>query len=87
MPSDADLVREARRGDKEAMAELLRRHWDIAVLLAGRMLSSPDLAAEAADRLAEYAAAGVSHLVVGLVGEDWPGQCDLLAQARAALPA
>lgn len=42
---------------------------------------------QAADRLAEYAAAGVSHLVVGLVGEDWPGQCDLLAQARAALPA
>jgi alkanesulfonate monooxygenase SsuD/methylene tetrahydromethanopterin reductase-like flavin-dependent oxidoreductase (luciferase family) len=40
---------------------------------------------QAADRLAEYAAAGVSHLVVGLVGEDWPGQCDLLAQARAAL--
>src|SRR5262249_28492780 len=31
--------------------------------------------------------AGVSHLVVGLVGEDWPAQCDLLAQARAALPA
>ena len=26
-------------------------------------------------------------LAVGLVGEDWPGQCDLLAQARAALPA
>jgi hypothetical protein len=42
-------------------------------------------AEQAADRLAEYAAAGVSHLVVGLVGEDWPGQCDLLAQARAAL--
>lgn len=42
---------------------------------------------QAAERLAEYAAAGVSHLVVGLVGENWPGQCDLLAQARAALPA
>jgi alkanesulfonate monooxygenase SsuD/methylene tetrahydromethanopterin reductase-like flavin-dependent oxidoreductase (luciferase family) len=41
----------------------------------------------AADRLAEYADAGVSHLVAGLVGEDWPAQCDLLAQARAALPA
>ena len=41
---------------------------------------------KAADRLAEYADAGVSHLVVGLVGEDWPAQCDLLAQARAALP-
>lgn len=42
---------------------------------------------QATDRLAEYADAGVSHLVVGLVGEDWPAQCDLLAQARAALPA
>jgi alkanesulfonate monooxygenase SsuD/methylene tetrahydromethanopterin reductase-like flavin-dependent oxidoreductase (luciferase family) len=42
---------------------------------------------QAADRLAEYADAGVSHLVVGLVGGDWPAQCDLLAQARAALPA
>jgi alkanesulfonate monooxygenase SsuD/methylene tetrahydromethanopterin reductase-like flavin-dependent oxidoreductase (luciferase family) len=42
---------------------------------------------QAADRLAEYAAAGVSHLVVGLVGEDWLAQCELLAQARAALPA
>lgn len=42
-------------------------------------------ASQAAGRLAEYAAAGVSHLVVGLVGEDWPGQCDILARARAAL--
>jgi alkanesulfonate monooxygenase SsuD/methylene tetrahydromethanopterin reductase-like flavin-dependent oxidoreductase (luciferase family) len=42
---------------------------------------------QAAERLAEYATAGVSHLVVGLIGEDRPGQCDLLAQARAALPA
>ena len=41
----------------------------------------------AADRLAEYADAGVSHLVAGLAGEGWPAQCDLLAQARAALPA
>jgi alkanesulfonate monooxygenase SsuD/methylene tetrahydromethanopterin reductase-like flavin-dependent oxidoreductase (luciferase family) len=42
---------------------------------------------QAADRLAEYADAGVSHLIVGLAGEDWPAQCDLLAQARAALHA
>ena len=38
---------------------------------------------QAADRLAEYADAGVSHLVVGLVGENWPGQCDLLAQVSS----
>jgi hypothetical protein len=48
MPPDADLVREARRRCKEAMAELLRRHWDTAVLLAGRVLGSPDLARHAA---------------------------------------
>jgi len=36
VPLDADLVREARRGCKEAMAELLSRHWNTAVLLAGR---------------------------------------------------
>jgi uncharacterized protein len=49
MPPDACLVREARSGCKEAMAELLRRHWDIAVLLAGRVLGSPDLASVSAD--------------------------------------
>jgi hypothetical protein len=42
---------------------------------------------QAASRLVEYAEYGVSHLVLGLVGEDWPAQRDLLAQARAALPA
>jgi alkanesulfonate monooxygenase SsuD/methylene tetrahydromethanopterin reductase-like flavin-dependent oxidoreductase (luciferase family) len=37
------------------------------------------------DRLAEYADAGVDHLVIGLVGHDWQTQCDLLARARATL--
>lgn len=39
-----------------------------------------------ADRLAEYADAGVDHLVIGLVGDSWQTQCDSLAQARATLP-
>lgn len=52
MPPDADLVREARNGRKEAMAELLGRHWDVAVLLAGRVLGSPDLARDAAQEAA-----------------------------------
>jgi DNA-directed RNA polymerase specialized sigma24 family protein len=52
MPSDADLVGAARRGSKEAMAELLRRHWNTAVLLAGRVLDSPDLARDAAQEAA-----------------------------------
>jgi alkanesulfonate monooxygenase SsuD/methylene tetrahydromethanopterin reductase-like flavin-dependent oxidoreductase (luciferase family) len=41
----------------------------------------------AADRLAEYKESGVDHLVIGLVGEDWQLQCDLLAQAHASLTA
>jgi RNA polymerase sigma factor (sigma-70 family) len=62
MPSDADLVREARRGDKEAMAELLRRHWDIAVLLAGRVLGSPDLGRDAAQEAAVAAMTDLERL-------------------------
>jgi RNA polymerase sigma factor (sigma-70 family) len=62
MPSDADLVREARRGDKEAMAELLRRHWDIAVLLAGRVLGSPDLGRDAAQEAAIAAMTDLERL-------------------------
>lgn len=41
--------------------------------------------AEAAERFAEYAAAGADHLVLGLIGEDWRQQCELLAEARALL--
>jgi RNA polymerase sigma factor (sigma-70 family) len=62
MPSDADLVREARRGGKAAMAELLRRHWDIAVLLAGRVLGSPDLARDAAQEAAVAAMTDLERL-------------------------
>lgn len=62
MPSDADLVREARRGCKEAMAELLRRHWDTAVLLAGRVLGSPDLARDAAQEAAVAAMTDLERL-------------------------
>jgi hypothetical protein len=35
-------VRAARQGLKEPMAELLRRHWGTAVLLAERVLGSAD---------------------------------------------
>jgi DNA-directed RNA polymerase specialized sigma24 family protein len=61
-PSDAELVREARRGGKEAMAELLRRHWDIAVLLAGRVLGSPDLGRDAAQEAAVAAMTDLERL-------------------------
>ena len=62
MPRDADLVREARRGCKEAMAELLRRHWGTAVLLAGRVLGSPDLARDAAQEAAVAAMTDLERL-------------------------
>jgi alkanesulfonate monooxygenase SsuD/methylene tetrahydromethanopterin reductase-like flavin-dependent oxidoreductase (luciferase family) len=41
--------------------------------------------AEAAERLAAYRDAGAGHLVMGVSGGDWRGQCDLLAEARALL--
>jgi RNA polymerase sigma factor (sigma-70 family) len=62
VPPDADLVREARRGCKEAMAELLRRHWGTAVLLAGRVLGSPDLARDAAQEAAVAAMTDLGRL-------------------------
>jgi RNA polymerase sigma factor (sigma-70 family) len=51
-PSDADLVREALAGDRESLAELLRRHWDTAVFLAARVLGSAELARDAAQEAA-----------------------------------
>jgi bifunctional DNase/RNase len=62
MPSDADLVGAARRGSKEAMAELLHRHWNTAVLLAGRVLGSPDLARDAAQEAAIAAMTDLERL-------------------------
>jgi RNA polymerase sigma factor (sigma-70 family) len=44
------------------MAELLRRHWDTAVLLAGRVLGSPDLARDAAQEAAIAAMTDLERL-------------------------
>lgn len=41
--------------------------------------------AEATERLTAYEDAGAEHLVMGISGGDWRHQCDLLAEARAAL--
>jgi RNA polymerase sigma factor (sigma-70 family) len=60
--TDADLVLAARHGAKHAMAELLRRHWDTAVLLAGRVLGSPDLARDAAQEAAIAAMTDLERL-------------------------
>jgi alkanesulfonate monooxygenase SsuD/methylene tetrahydromethanopterin reductase-like flavin-dependent oxidoreductase (luciferase family) len=37
--------------------------------------------AAVAERLQSYAEAGAQHIVLGLLGDDWRQQCDLLAQA------
>jgi RNA polymerase sigma factor (sigma-70 family) len=50
--SDADLVREALRGVREPLGELLRRHWDTAVFLTAQVLGSPELARDAAQEAA-----------------------------------
>ena len=62
LPPDADLVRDARGGSKDALAELLRRHWGTAVLLAGRVLGSPDLARDAAQEAAVAAMTDLERL-------------------------
>ncbi|MFZ0079800.1 MAG: bifunctional nuclease domain-containing protein [Trebonia sp.] len=61
-PPDAELVYAARSGLKEPMAELLRRHWDTAVLLAERVLGSPDLARDAVQEAAIAAMTDVERL-------------------------
>ena len=61
-PSDAELVYAARSGLKEPMAELLRRHWGTAVLLADRVLGSPDLARDAVQEAAIAAMTDVERL-------------------------
>src|SRR5215472_12189643 len=52
--SDRDLVRAARRGDRDAAAVLFRRHWPgawrTAFALAGRRAFADDVAADAFER-------------------------------------
>ncbi len=60
--SDADLVREALAGDREPLAELVRRHWDTAVFLAARVLGSSELARDAAQEAAIAALTDLERL-------------------------
>jgi RNA polymerase sigma factor (sigma-70 family) len=60
--SDAELVRDALAGAKEPMGELLRRHWDMAAVLAARVLGSPDLARDAAQEAAVAAMPDLARL-------------------------
>jgi RNA polymerase sigma factor (sigma-70 family) len=60
--SDAELVQAARRGEKDAFAELVTRHWATAVALAARLLGSADLARDAAQEASVTALAGLDRL-------------------------
>jgi RNA polymerase sigma factor (sigma-70 family) len=60
--SDAELVRAALLGAKEPFAELVTRHWKIAVVLAARVLGSADLARDAAQEATVCAMTGLDRL-------------------------
>lgn len=60
--TDADLVREALAGAREPIGELLRRHWDTAVVLASRVLGSADLGRDAAQEAAVAAMTDLARL-------------------------
>ena len=55
-------MRVALAGDRQALAELLLRHWDTAVSLAARVLGSADLARDAAQEAAIAAMTDLDRL-------------------------
>jgi RNA polymerase sigma factor (sigma-70 family) len=55
-------VREALRGVRESLGELVRRHWDTAAFLAARVLGSPELARDAAQEAAVAAMTDLDRL-------------------------
>jgi RNA polymerase sigma factor (sigma-70 family) len=59
---DADLVHASLRGEKDAFAELIRRHWPVAVSLAARVLGSADLGHDAAQEATIAAMNGLDQL-------------------------
>jgi alkanesulfonate monooxygenase SsuD/methylene tetrahydromethanopterin reductase-like flavin-dependent oxidoreductase (luciferase family) len=71
---------------RDAFVQALIDGYGIPAARAERVPITGDVP-QVADRLAEYAAADVDHLVIGLIGDDWQKTCDLLAQARARLTA
>ena len=59
---DSELVHEALLGHREALAELLLRHWQTATFLAARVLGSQDLASDAVQEAAIAAMTDLSRL-------------------------
>jgi RNA polymerase sigma factor (sigma-70 family) len=61
-PSDADLVRAALLGDKDALGRLVQRHWQTAVFLAARVLRNTELAGDAVQEASIAAMTGLDRL-------------------------
>jgi RNA polymerase sigma factor (sigma-70 family) len=59
---DSGLVYAALRGEKDAFAELIGRHWPMAVSLAARVLGSSDLGHDAAQEATIAAMTGLDQL-------------------------
>jgi RNA polymerase sigma factor (sigma-70 family) len=59
---DASLVHASLRGDKDAFAELIGRHWPVAVSLAARVLGSADLGHDAVQEATIAAMSGLDQL-------------------------
>ena len=59
---DSDLVHASLRGEKDAFAELIGRHWPVAVSLAARVLGSADLGHDAAQEATIAAMNGLDQL-------------------------
>jgi RNA polymerase sigma factor (sigma-70 family) len=59
---DSELVHDALLGHREALAELLLRHWQTATFLAARVLGSQDLASDAVQEAAIAAMTDLSRL-------------------------
>ena len=60
--ADSDLVYASLRGEKDAFAELIGRHWPTAVSLAARVLGSADLGHDAAQEATIAAMNGLDQL-------------------------
>jgi len=60
--ADFELVHDALLGHREALAELLLRHWQTATCLAARVLGSQDLASDAVQEAAIAAMTDLSRL-------------------------
>jgi RNA polymerase sigma factor (sigma-70 family) len=59
---DCDLVYASLRGERDAFAELIGRHWPVAVSLAARVLGSADLGHDAAQEATIAAMSGLDQL-------------------------